>query len=122
MVEGRGDPFFPACDVVAKRKRKRRSRGMLLWIAIALLIIGFIVRRTLVPQLLHYLAYRPAESPSRPPEASLSPPDSSTAAPAGSSQAAAQSPVARKTPIAPSEHLTESDRQQLEDILKRKHR
>ena len=51
---------------MAKRKRKRRARSTLLILAIVLLIAGFIIRRTLVPQVLHYLAYRPGENPKTP--------------------------------------------------------
>lgn len=107
---------------MAKRKKKRRRRGTLLLIAIALLIAGFIVRRTLVPQFLHYLAYRPAENP--PSGEVTAPPVEGGSSPASAqpSVASAATPSARKTTPAPSEHLSESDRQQLEDILKHKHR
>ena len=108
---------------MAKRKRKQRARRTLLIIAIALLIAGFIIRRTLVPQVLHYLAYRPGENPKTPAgTASPSEEVSSQPPPAAPSAAPAATPAARRTTPAPSEHLTESDRQQLEDILKRKGR
>ncbi|HKM99066.1 MAG TPA: hypothetical protein VJX23_01015 [Candidatus Binataceae bacterium] len=97
---------------MAKRKRKRR-RGPGTWviIAIALVIAGFIIRRTLVPQLLHYLAYRPAENP---------PPAAEPTSPPEQSQPAAAQPVPRDSASAPSEDLSASDRQQLQEILKRK--
>jgi cytoskeletal protein RodZ len=105
---------------VAKRKRKRRARRTLLIVAIALLIAGFIIRRTLVPQVLHYLAYRPGENPHNPARtASPSEEISSQPQSAAPSAVAVATPAARRTTPAPSEHLTESDRQQLEDILKR---
>jgi cytoskeletal protein RodZ len=108
---------------VAKRKRKRRARRTLLIIAIALLLAGFIIRRTLVPQVLHYLAYRPVENPKTPAgTASPSEEVSSQPPPVAPSAAAIATPAARRTTPAPSEHLTERDRQQLEDILKRKGR
>jgi hypothetical protein len=108
---------------VAKRKRKRRGRGTLLIIAIALLIAGFIIRRTLVPQVLHYLAYRPGENPNTPAGTAFpSQRVGSQAPPAAPSAAAVATPAARRTNPAPSEHLTERDRQQLEDILKRRSR
>lgn len=114
---------FPACELVAKRKRKQRGRRTLLIIAIVVLIAGFIIRRTLVPQVLHYLAYRPGENPNTPAgTASPSEQVSSQPAPAAPSAAAVATPAARRTTPAPSEHLTESDRQQLEDILKRRSR
>jgi cytoskeletal protein RodZ len=119
----RGGGFFPACELVAKRKRKRRARSTLLVIAIAVLIAGFIIRRTLVPRVLHYLAYRPAENPNTPAKtASPSQQVSSQPPPAAPSAAAVATPAVRRTTPAPSEHLTESDRQQLEDILKRRSR
>ena len=121
MVRGGG--IFPACELVAKRKRKRRARRTLLIIAIALLIAGFIIRRTLVPQVLHYLAYRPGENPKAPAGTAPPPePVSSQPRPVEPSAAAVATPAARRTTPAPSEHLTESDRQQLEDILKRRSR
>lgn len=121
MVRGGG--FFPAYELVAKRKRKRRARRTLLIVAIALLIAGFVVRRTLVPQVLHYLAYRPGENP-KTPAGTTSPPKQVSSQPeaAEPSAAAVATPAARRTTPAPSEHLTESDRQQLEDILKRRSR
>lgn len=120
----RGGGFFPACELVAKRKRKRRGRRTLLIIAIALLIAGFIIRRTLVPQVLHYLAYRPGGNPTTP-AGTASPSEqvsSQPPPPAAPSAAGVATPAARRTTPAPSEHLTESDRQQLEDILKRRSR
>ncbi|MBV8139531.1 MAG: hypothetical protein JO121_28450 [Deltaproteobacteria bacterium] len=108
---------------MAKRKRKRRARRTLLIVAIALLVAGFIIRRTLVPQVLHYLAYRPGENPETP--AATTPAQkqvSSQPRPAQPSAAAVATPAARQTAPAPSEHLTESDREQLEEILKRRNR
>ncbi|MGO9453574.1 MAG: hypothetical protein ACLQDV_21380 [Candidatus Binataceae bacterium] len=107
---------------MAKRKRKRR-RGPGTWviIAIALLIAGFLIRRTLVPQLLHYLAYRPAENPSPAAEATSQPEQSQpVAAQPSAAQSAMPQPAARSSTSAPSEDLSASDRQQLQEILKRK--
>ena len=109
----RGGGFFPACELVAKRKRKRRGHRTLLIIAIALLIAGFIIRRTLVPQVLHYLAYRPGGNPTAPAgTASPSEQVSSQPPPAAPLAATVATPAARQTTPAPSEHLTASDRQQ----------
>jgi hypothetical protein len=111
---------------VAKRKRKRRSGGTLILIAIALLIAGFVVRRTMLPQFLHYLAYRPAANPSPPiseapiPEEPRSRPVAAEPSAPQRSAAPVATPLARKSAAPPSEHLTQSDQQQLEDILKRK--
>jgi len=77
---------------MAKKRKKRRGPGILLLIAIAVLIAGFVVRRILMPQAIHYLAYRP--------------PDNGAVAPAAM----------------PSEDLSASDRQQLDQTLKSKAR
>ena len=111
---------------MAKRKRRRRSPGKLIIVAIALLIAGFLVRRTLLPQFLHYLAYRPPGNPSAsvneapPPEEPRSAPLAEEPSSAQPSAASAATPMARNSAAPPSEHLTQSDQQQLEDILKRK--
>jgi len=111
---------------VAKRKRKRRSPGRLILIAIALLIAGFIVRRTMLPQFLHYLAYRPPGHPSPPlsespvPEETRSLPVAAQPSAVRPSAAPLATPMARRSAAPPTEHLTQSDQQQLEDILKRK--
>jgi len=111
---------------VAKRKRKRRSGRRLILIAIVLLIAGFIVRRTMLPQFLHYLAYRPPENPSPAvreepiPEEPRSRPVAAAPSAPQRSPAPVATPLARKSAAPPSEHLTQSDQQQLEDILKRK--
>jgi hypothetical protein len=75
---------------MAKKRKQRRGPGILLIIAIAVMIAGFVVRRTLMPQAIHYLAYRP--------------PENGTSAPAAM----------------PSENLSASDRKQLDDTLKNK--
>lgn len=77
---------------MAKKRKKRRGLGILLLIAIAVLIAGFVVRRTLMPKAIHYLAYRPPDNPAIAPAAM------------------------------PSEDLSASDRKQLDDTLKRKAR
>lgn len=77
---------------MAKKRKKRRGPSLLLLIAIAVLLAGFVVRRTLMPQAIHYLAYRP--------------PDHGAVAPAAM----------------PSEDLSASDRQQLDQTLKSKAR
>ncbi|MGC1676077.1 MAG: hypothetical protein WA740_00980 [Candidatus Binataceae bacterium] len=77
---------------MAKKRKKRRGRGILLLIAIAVLIAGFVVRRTLMPKAIHYLAYRPPDNPAIAPAAM------------------------------PSEDLSASDRKQLDDTLKSKAR
>ena len=41
-----------------KRKKRRRAPNLFVLLALALLILGFIARRTLMPGLLHRLTYR----------------------------------------------------------------
>ncbi|MFZ0660425.1 MAG: hypothetical protein WAM05_17030 [Candidatus Binataceae bacterium] len=77
---------------MAKKRKKRRGPKILLLIAIAVLIAGFVVRRTLMPKAIHYLAYRPPDNPAIAPAAM------------------------------PSEDLSASDRKQLDDTLKNKAR
>lgn len=79
---------------MAKKRKKRRGRrpGILLLIAIVVLIAGFVVRRTLMPKAIHYLAYRPPDHPAIAPAAM------------------------------PSEDLSASDRKQLDDTLRSKAR
>jgi hypothetical protein len=106
---------------VARRKRKRRGRGTLILIAIALLIAGFVVRRTLLPQFLHYLAYRPSDTRTPSAQTTLAP---VVEAPLRSepSAAAIATPAGRRTKPPPSEDLTAQDREQLQEILKHKGR
>ncbi|MGB6553798.1 MAG: hypothetical protein WBE78_09920 [Candidatus Binataceae bacterium] len=77
---------------MAKKRKTRRGPKILLLIAIAVLIAGFVVRRTLMPKAIHYLAYRPPDNPAIAPAAM------------------------------PSEDLSASDRKQLDDTLKNKAR
>ena len=77
---------------MAKKRKKRRGLRFLLVIFLAVLIAGFVVRRMLMPQAIHYLAYRP--------------PDPGAIAPAAM----------------PSEDLSASDRKQLDDTVKNKAR
>ena len=77
-------------NAMAKRRKNRRGPGILVLIALAVLIAGFIVRRTLIPQAIHYLAYRQPDNPSLAPAAM------------------------------PSEDLSPSDREQLDQTLKQK--
>jgi hypothetical protein len=48
---------------VAKRRKRKRRPSLLLLIALAMLIAGFIVRRTLAPLALHRLTHRERQQP-----------------------------------------------------------
>ena len=45
----------------AKKKPNRRQPGILLLVALAVLILGFLTRRIMLPSAVHYLAHRPAD-------------------------------------------------------------
>jgi len=95
-------------------------------VAIALVVTGFVVRRTLVPQILHYLAYRPPQRLS-PPPTDTAPTEQPEPPQAEPSIADSPAPAPAATPgtrgrAAPREHLTERDREELESILKRRGR
>jgi len=128
---------------VATRKRtqtrgrsKRKSRGFRFLVAgaLALLIAGFVVRRALVPEALHRLAYRPAPVPAgqQPPIERRLRRSVPEAQPSTRSQplAQAEAPPSQATQVQPhavprssnlpSENLSSRDRQELDDVLKRK--
>jgi hypothetical protein len=84
----------------ARTRRKRRRPPILLLVALGLLIAGFVVRRTLVPRMTHYLAYRPPDHPAIAP---------------GADAAAQHGGLS-----APGENLTPGDRRELEHVIKQK--
>ena len=117
------------------RRRKRRLRRLILWAALALLIAGFIARRTFMPRALYYLTHRaPTEtgfgatagSPNTAPSESTSQTAQtaqSRSAPSNqnlSDARTSQSQAGEAPP--PRENLTDSDRQALDQILRRKSR
>jgi hypothetical protein len=116
-----------------KRRARRRRPNWILIAALALLILGFLVRRTLGPAALRYLTDRPRVHPISG-DSSNPPPASSIGSFPLSDHAARPSPASNPTPIAsadgdpaPSiqtapvdEKLTDSDRRQLESILRQK--
>ncbi len=86
-----------------KGKKRRRSRGLLVIAAIALLIAGFVARRLMVPQLMHALTYRA--------------PDHQDSANPGD----AASDEQRANPkSSPDENISEHDRRALDDLIKQK--
>jgi hypothetical protein len=102
-----------------RRRRKRRRRPSLLIVAVlALLIAGFLARRVMMPTAMHYLTYRPPESPS-PMAANPSAPDATSDA-AVSTPAADARGQGGTPPAVVNEHVTQSDRAALDAILKRK--
>jgi len=119
---------------VARRGKRRRLRRLILWVGLLVLIAGFIARRTLVPRGLYYLTHRaPSPADSAPPAESPNTPGSGNANQTAQSQPAnpgpdqeiagapPSQPQAAKAPAPPpSEKLTDTDRQALDDILRRK--
>jgi hypothetical protein len=131
---------------VAKRRKKRRSRSLIVWAVVLFVAAGFLARRILAPRALYYLTHRPprSESPMSPvePMPPIESPETRPAlAPADSppheaaranppprreplaimSPAAVSSPAARaQTPAtAGGEDLSASDRHELDELLKR---
>jgi len=109
-----------------------------LWVGLLLLIAGFIARRTFVPRGLYYLTHR-APSPSQSMTDLGATPQSPLVPPSGVADQTAQSqaanpapdqdlagahpsqPQAGKAPAPPpSEKLTDTDRQALDEVLRRK--
>jgi hypothetical protein len=105
---------------MARRRKKRRVPNLYLILAVALLIAGFVARRALMPRALHYLAYRPADSPAPVhAPAAVAPSAAPSAAPAEPQASAADSRPARHTAPA-EENLGPDDRRALDDVLRRK--
>lgn len=93
----------------SKKKRSRRL-GIFGLALLAIFILGFLVRRMMVPQAMHYLTHRPPESSeSRGPDA----------APEGTDDQVAN-PNENLRPGGDSEHLTAADRDRLNAIIKRR--
>ena len=84
-----------------KKKRMRRL-GIIGVAALAALILGFLAKRIMIPSVVHYIAYRAPDRPQ--PMTDTNPPDASE----GNGDAGG------------SEHLTPSDRSQLDAIIKHK--
>jgi hypothetical protein len=86
-----------------KKTQRARSRrlGTLALVVLAVMILGFLTRRVMLPSAVHYLAHRPPDSPA-------TNTDGGTASGSGANQ------------DGDSEHLTTGDRQQLDAIIKHK--
>jgi hypothetical protein len=88
----------------AKKKFGRRKPGILLLIAIAVVILGFLTRRVMVPSAVHYLAHRPANEPRR----------------SGEVETPATNDDASNASGNRDENLSNGDRRQLDEIIKHK--
>ena len=88
-----------------KKTRRARSRrlGTVALIFLAMLVLGFITRRVMLPSAVHYLAHRPADNPA-------ANTDGGTVSNSGANQDGG----------ADSEHLTTGDRHELDAIIKHK--
>ncbi len=90
-------------------KRRRRTRGKRAWLlmaAIALLIAGFMARRLMMPGAARYLTHRAEEYPPSAPQSGESEADRAPAAPANDHGSG--------------EHLSDSDRRALDEVIRRK--
>jgi len=84
-----------------KKTRRPRSRrlGAFALVVLAVMILGFITRRVMLPSAVHYLAHRPADNPD---------------------SGAASNSRANQDGGGDSEHLTTGDRDELNAIIKQK--
>ena len=80
------------------KKKRTRGLGVLGLSLLVAMILGFLAKRTMIPSVVHYLAYRPPDHPQ-------------AEAPAASEGQGADDD---------SENLTPEDRRQLDAIIKRK--
>jgi hypothetical protein len=80
--------------------------GFVMIVVIALLIAGFLARRLMMPGATHYLTHRAPEYPAQAPETRRSQPDYTNAS--------------KPNDQHPSEHLTDSDRRALDEVIRRK--
>jgi hypothetical protein len=88
----------------AKKKPNRRQPGILLLVALAVLILGFLTRRIMLPSAVHYLAHRPPDEPRR----------------SGEVEVPATNDDASNAAANRDENLSTGDRRQLNEIIKRK--
>jgi hypothetical protein len=88
----------------AKKKPRRRPLGIFFLVALMTLILGFLARRMMIPSAVHYLAHRPPDEPRRSGEVET-PATTDDASNAGANR---------------DESLSNSDRRQLNEIIKRK--
>jgi hypothetical protein len=87
---------------MAKRSRRKRGRfSWLLFVAVALLIAGFMARRLMMPGAARQLTH--------------SAPDYSAASPQND-----DAPGAHDNDRAPREHLSDTDRRALDEVIRRK--
>jgi hypothetical protein len=93
-----------------RRRRKRGKRGWLMMVAIALLIAGFMARRLLMPGAARYLTHRAPESPAAAPQSDRS----------DSDRSGDNAPAAHSDDNGSGEHLSDSDRRALDQVIRRK--
>jgi hypothetical protein len=97
---------------MAKRRKRKRSNGAswLMIVALALLIAGFMARRLMMPPAARYLAPRAEDYPSAPPASAGSQADNAHAA----------HTQTNSDDNGSGEHLSDSDRRALDEVIRRK--
>ena len=83
---------------MAKRRKRKSRPSLLLFIALAMLIAGFIVRRTLAPLAFHKLTHRERQQP-------------------GGSGSGSERRLTDSHPMSQDENLNDSDRQRLDNLV-----
>ncbi len=92
---------------MARKRRKNRSMKLLLLAMVALIVGGFLFRRTMLPRVIEIVTTRPADPPA----------DAGSAAATATPGAATPEPSGARSE-APDEHLGSRDRRALDDLLK----
>ena len=87
-----------------RQLRRHRVRGFFLFLVLAILLAGFLTRRLMMPTATHYMTYRTQSEPQNSADQNQSAPD--TGQPS--------------RPSVPAEHLTDSDRRALDEVIKHK--
>jgi hypothetical protein len=88
-----------------RRSRKRGKSNWLIIVAVALLIAGFMARRLMMPSAARYLTHRAPEYP---------------AAPRSDGAESDSAPAAHTNDNGSGEHLSDSDRHTLDEVIRRK--
>ncbi|MGH7865194.1 MAG: hypothetical protein ACREQB_09400 [Candidatus Binataceae bacterium] len=108
---------------MATKRAKNRGKRWLLLAAVALIIVGFLFRRSMLPRAMEYLTKRPADPPADGQIVQQHPTPSPTTAnvqPGSVASPSAVPSLASGRQAVPDEQLGAHDRRALDDLLKSK--